>query len=449
MPGPGRTTQPTIPSLRHLLFTVLLLAGFTFPATAVTIDGLYTVEVPVAGSSPGQLQSGYAEGLRQVLLRVSGSSEVLDQENLASLLQNAESMLQSYQFLRADAEHSGNRLRMTFGSVGVNRALSSIDAPVWGANRPLTLAWIAVQDAGGRQLITRGDGEAAASGVRWLQAFQSAAARRGLPLTVPSQTVAGDRELLSEVWGQFMGRIRQESKAVGYDLLSSVRISSDRGSWRASWTLEGRGFDETESSVQGSSPEDLAARIVGRWADLLAARYAVAAGDVGESPQVDIILDQVQSLADYAAAKAALDALTPVVNVGPVRVKSGQSTLRVAFSGELSQLEEYMALDPRFVRVEAAPDPATAKPRPLLPSTYPTRESVTTTTEADQPGVEPEAGGAPMQGGDSGQAEADDLFSYQPIAVDEQGAEQAFESLYPILHYRWQPAPVVPQAGQE
>ena len=33
-------------------------------------------------------------------------------------------------------------------------------------------------------------------------------------------------------------------------------------------------------------------------------------------------------------------------------------------------------------------------------------------------------------------------FSYQPLAPgDEQDAEQAFESLYQVLYYRWQPAP--------
>ena len=39
------------------------------------------------------------------------------------------------------------------------------------------------------------------------------------------------------------------------------------------------------------------------------------------------------------------------------------------------------------------------------------------------------------------------MFSYQPVPVDEQEAEQAFESLYQVLYYRWQPEPVISNGG--
>ncbi len=447
MPDSGRKTTPTARLLLKTFPLLLLLLGFYVPAQAVSVDGLYSVEVPVAGSAPQQLQAGYVEGLRRVLLRVSGSREVLQREETGALLERAESLLQSYQFLRAEQAGASNRLRLTFGSVGVNQALSSINAPVWGANRPLTLAWIAVQTSSGRQLVTAPDGSGAASQAeRWYRAFQNAAASRGLPLVLPSQAAAGNRALLSEIWGQFMGRIQAESEAIDHDLLASVRISFDRNTWRASWVLEGRGLEESEAAVTASSPEQVAVLIVDRWADMLAARYAVAAGEAGESPQVDIVLDDVDSLEDYAAIKTALQGMTPVQNVGPVNVKANQAVLRVAFSGELRQLQEYMALDTRFVLVQEAQPDLGAQDTPSVPEVPATESPLTEAAEIVEPMLETRD---EMAGEDGASAAGDDgdLFRYQPLAVEAADADKAFESLYPILHYRWQAAPI-PSPGE-
>lgn len=431
--------------IQRFFLVLLMTVGLSGPAAAVTVSGLYSVEVPVATSQPDDLKQGYAEGLRRVFLRVSGTRDVLQTQGVEALLADAESLLQSYQFLRADAQDGQNRLRMTFGAVGVNRALASLDAPVWGANRPLTLAWVAVEEHGDRQLVVRPDDSALAqadAGAVWQQAFLSAAASRGLPVTLPPARFQGDRELLSEIWGQFMGSVRNVSGELDHDLISVVRVRRSGGQWRAGWVFEGRGFDESDSSVVADSPEELAARITGRWADLLAAKYAVAAGDVSDSPQVDIVIDGVNTLDDYARINAVLQDLTPVLRVGAVRVKSDQATMRVAFSGELEQLKEYIALDVRFV-------PLSDQDAPVKE-----REFEGVGEKGDQRGDQRELKSRDSAGStDTGElgAEAsfpdnvtnDPLFKYQPLMVDEQESEQMFESLYQVLRYRWQSAPVI------
>ena len=56
------------------LFGVLALMAA--PAAAVTVTGLYSVEVPVAGSQPQELEQGYADGLSLVFVRVSGTRNI-------------------------------------------------------------------------------------------------------------------------------------------------------------------------------------------------------------------------------------------------------------------------------------------------------------------------------------------------------------------------------------
>ncbi|WP_292272352.1 DUF2066 domain-containing protein [Marinobacter sp.] len=422
----------SLPAIWLAAFFALMLAMLPAPAAAVTVSGLYSVEVPVSGSGPGALAQGYADGLARVFVRISGTREVLALDGVSALLADAESLLLSYQVLRG--VNGESRLSMAFGAVGVNRALASVDAPVWGANRPLTLAWVAVEDRGVRELVT-GDGESS----NWSAAFARAARERGLPVALPSTEFNGNRELLSDIWGQFTGRVRRASEGVEHDVLALVRVSRSGGQWRAGWVFEGATLNSSEESVSADTREALANTLVNRWAELYADRYAVAAGEVGDLPQVDIVLRGVTSVSDYGKSSQVLEGLTPVVNVGASRVKGEQLTFTVAFSGELDQLKQYIALDSRFVPVEGEPQKT-----PRARSGAPTASEKPTQAQAETAQGASES--TPEEGAEAGASEQA-AYTYQPSPVDEEEAEQAFESLYQVLYYRWQPAPVIENDG--
>lgn len=427
----------------------LMVVSLCAPVSAVTVSGLYSVEVPVAGSSPTELAAGYSDGLARVFVRVSGTREVLEQEGIEALLADAESLLLSYQYLRG--ETGENRLRMAFGAVGVNRALASVNAPVWGANRPLTLAWVAVEDRGTRTLITEkasGTGASRQVSAIWQQAFDKAAEERGLPVALPSVKFSGDRELLSDLWGQFVNRIRSVSNDFDQDVMALVRVNRSGGQWRAGWVFDGMAMDGGEESVTADTPEALAQTVINRWAERYADRYAVAAGKVAESPQVDIVLKGASSLADYGKITKSLEGLTPVLSAGASRVKGDQLTVRVAFSGELDQLKEYIALDPRFVPLESEPrEPATAS---VEPTTSASAEDPAGSGSGQTEATAPERGAeADAQSEGSSEEAGESMFTYQPMPVDEQEAEQAFESLYQVLYYRWQPTPTIGSGSGE
>ncbi|MBB5322784.1 DUF2066 domain-containing protein [Marinobacter oulmenensis] len=424
MTGPGRSILRCL--IGATLFAIMTVVA---PAQAVTVSGLYDASVAIGGTAGDDLQAGYEEGLRRVMVRVSGTAEVLGMDGIEGVLDEAESLLLSYQVRSANG---GNRLEMSFGAVGVNRALASIEAPVWGANRPLTLAWVAVQERGGRYLLTEAGASERAS--QWQRAFKWAAASRGLPVAFPPEQVASDRGLLSDLWGQFTGRIRDASETISYGALAMVRVRRSGDQWRADWTHDGMGEARADDSVTASSPAELADAVISRWAEGYASRYAVSAGDVGESPKVDIVLDGVSSLADYGKVGDALENLTPVESVHPLRVRGSRLTVQVTFSGELGQLKEYIALDPRFVVMEA---PVTEAAK--TPDNGPAQQVGAQGNDAP---AAPEPAESQSGGTDAGSEPASESpVAYEPIVEgDEADAEQAFESLYQVLHYRWQPS---------
>lgn len=433
MPGQDQITVIKLPQAFVLAVFCALILAVPVPVSAVTVSGLYSVEVPVSGSGPGDLAQGYADGLARVFVRISGTREVLAMDGVQALLADAESLLLSYQVLRGETGDS--RLSMAFGAVGVNQALASIGAPVWGANRPLTLAWVAVEDRGVRRLImgSAGSGSGNDDGGVWAEAFARAAQERGLPVALPPNEFSGNRELLSDIWGQFTGRVREASQGLEHDVLAMVRVSRSGGQWRAGWVFEGAKLNSSEESVTAATREALAEALVNRWAELYANRYAVAAGEVGDLPQVDIVLRGVTSVADYGKSSQVLEGLTPVVNVGASRVRGEQLTLRVAFSGELDQLREYIALDSRFVPAEGEPQGPSAPAQEVQNVTAGSAQA-----ETAGPEVEP----VPENQPDADKSKPS-MFTYQPSPVDEEDAEQAFESLYQVLYYRWQPEPVI------
>ncbi|WP_372972131.1 DUF2066 domain-containing protein [Marinobacter sp.] len=312
------------------------------PAYGVVVDDLYRATVPVSGGSDEELAEGYRQGLARVLVKVSGDRSVVNQDEVATVLEDAGSLVDGRQ-LRTSGDDS-RELRLQFSRSGVNRALADAGARVWGMNRPLTLAWVAVQDGGDRGLLAE-TGESSEQG--WSALLIDEADARGIPLALPPADRAGDRRLLSEVWGQFMGQVSRASSGLEHDLLAVVRISRLGSGWQASWLYEGAGIEQSRS-VTAETPQTLVEEMVDNWASDLAGRYGVSGGAIESGPRVRLQLDGVDSPGAYAAAKRALAQLNPVKSVGAVAVTPDHIVFEVEYEGELSQLRQNIALEQRF-----------------------------------------------------------------------------------------------------
>lgn len=416
---------------------MLLLLAVIMPgmASAVTVEGLYQVQVPVVDTSPESQQTAYAEGLKQVLARVAGNPDVLQSDQVDALLDSAESLVQAYQY--QTSPEGNDVLTITYSAVGVNRALANMQVPVWGANRPLTLGWVAVDSGRDRWVLTADDDNLDARG-RWSRAFREAAVQRGLPFALPPADVRDQRDLTSDIRGQFMESLRTTSSAYPHNLISVVNVSRQGSGWEASWRLDGPAFSETGEVRDAASSESLASAVIDAWADLLAARYSVEAGKVSDAQRVDLKIENIQSVEDYGHLLASLQHMTPVVSAGPVQAAGNVATMRVSFSGELSVLKEYIALDHRFQPVETERQTMGTQSSGNTPAPKPTP------AESADPGDSP--GKAPAAD-DTATAEADHPASpvgslaYHPAEAEGEASaaesEQSFEALYPVLRYRW------------
>ena len=191
------------------------------------------------------------------------------------------------------------------------------------------------------------------------------------------------------------------------------------------------GLEGPEQSLTATDPQELAAAVVGRWADAFAERYAVDGSDIGKSPQVDIVLHGIEGLAAYGQANRVLRNLSPVENAGATATLDSLVTLRVTFSGELEQLKQYIALDPRLVPLSAAE----VSNSPLNEGDGGSNQSQSQESSAPAPFIIAPASDMP--------SDMSSVVAYNGMPVEEDEADIAFESLYQVLHYRWQPASVI------
>ncbi|MDX1589834.1 MAG: DUF2066 domain-containing protein [Oleiphilaceae bacterium] len=373
---------------------LLLAVAFAAPAGAVIMDGLYQASVAVDDTSGESREKGFASGLSQVLVRLTGSDAVLDDPQIGSLLENAQSLVEGYSYDR----EGGLTLEIRFDAGSLPGRLAAMDQPVWGVNRPGILAWVVVEERSGRSLLRRDEEDGQQARTDWGRELLEAGRNRGLPLMLPRyDSDERSRLSLSEIWGQFMGPISKASEPYQADRLAVVRIAARGDTLQARWQLQVRQDAAMEQGdLSASSRGELMDRLAAAWAGHFAEIYAVDPSAVGEQQRLELRIDNVRSLASYAAVRSALMRMEPVDSAEPVAVRAGQLNMRLSFAGEVRTLEEYMALDRRLEPVQAPPE-------------------------------------------ETGEGGLNSWLQEGQQPIPEQGGDEMdnFSGLYPTLHYRW------------
>ena len=337
-------------------FGVVLLAGLLLlpmMGMAAEVSGLYEAEVQVFSQKRSERATAMAAALAEVLVKVSARHDVAQMEGVAQLTRRPARFLQQYRY-RALSEAqreqalqeatrndvSGADLQIVwfrFDKAAIDKVLRDNDLPVWGATRPATLAWLAVQDEGKRYLL----GADSQEPVRELLTRE--AQRRGLALLLPLMDLQDQQALpFVDVWGRFREpilqaslRYRTESVLVG----RMYRTTSDE--WQAQWTLLEGG--QTQSwAAAGALPVEVIDEGVSGAIKVLASRYAPAAG--GQVDLLPVTIIDVRTLRDYARVTRYLKSLQQVEYVQVAQVDADQVTFELDVEGGSEAIAQTIAL---------------------------------------------------------------------------------------------------------
>ncbi len=321
-----------------ILFLLTLIRVMVSPAYAVDIKGVYEAEVPVFKQGKKERKQAMRSGLLEVLIKVSGSSEIPLTPGIPDVLDKAASYVQQYRYRSwpadrpvpqvAEGEKTPKRvLWVRYDKQAVNKILQNQGFPIWGRSRPSVLIWLAVEDGGERYLLGNDSNEELKS------LMQLEAKKRGLPVLFPLLDLQDQVAIrVFDVWGDFQEEIlqasgRYQTKAV----LSGRLFRDDYEGWRAKWTLyEGDNRADWESA--GISQDYIFADAIDGVASVLSAKYAQIV-DESTRDAFFISVKDVNSLADHARIARYLASLASVEHTSAIEFDAANAVYRLDING--------------------------------------------------------------------------------------------------------------------
>jgi hypothetical protein len=313
-------------------------------AAAVVMDDLYQANVPVRDHSAAQLKRATRAGLAQVLVKVSGSRDVLGNAQVREALDEAQDLMQQYQYRRLDRDQL--ELELQFDQQLVTDVLTTDLLPLWTANRPPVLVWMVVDDASGRNVATRESHPAL------VEVIQAEFQRRGVPVEFPLYDLQDTLEVsVHDLWQLdslpiYRASQRYQSENVLVGRMRTLPEQRWMGDWLYVWRNQSNGITE-----YGEPLEKFVNSGVHLAAEAMAARYAFApTATSGEGILVRI--DGLLGFADYRASIDYLQALE-LVDAAIVEYAAGDTVVfRVSAQLQAEQLQRMIEEKGRLQSLE-------------------------------------------------------------------------------------------------
>lgn len=342
-----------------------------------------------------------SRALAEVLVKVSGRADVVEEPGIRRVLDKPAGLLQRYRYrpmsvgerqafqaeqrLNPDLKPAGRpdgdpqMVVFSFDKPAVDKLLTAQGLPVWGATRPSMIAWLAVQDDTGRYLLGAHSNEALSAQV------VGAAQRHGLPLLLPLMDLQDQRALrFADVWAGFAEPVLQASSRYRTEAVLIGRLYPDRGgSWQAQWTVLESGVRQTWDTNAPGVDEIINLGISGATG-ILAARYAPAIG-TQQPGLMPVLITGVRNLRDYSRVSAYLASLQQVTQVQVSQVEPERVQFDLVLEGVPEAVVKTIALGDTLRPVQDV----TETQRPRFPPDFP--------NQAPGVGLPPPVGSPPLQ----------------------------------------------------
>lgn len=347
------------------LFLASLLILFAETAQAVKVPDLFRVELPVDDQSETVKQQAFSQAMRQVLIKVSGSRQIIFEKALQRPIRNPNRYVQQLAYERREikpesALNAKNSEQEDLVSVDPNALSSATDQlwlsvdfypetiekllrenglPVWGNERPATLLWMVQQDFSGARLVSSDDDP------ELVEQLTEAARQQGLPILFPLYDLEDTQLVNTRVVQQpqldplLTAAMRYSPEAM---LVGDIQTTPAQ-QFSASWTLV---FAErqTQWQDQASTLEQLLEQLMQRTATTLAQEYAVIS-EIGEtSPAVALSVTGVNSVDQYLKVVRYLEQLQVVEQVQIRDIQADQLRLELQLRSGTADFDRLVKL---------------------------------------------------------------------------------------------------------
>jgi hypothetical protein len=335
---------------------LLLINLFCFNASikAEVVSGLYQAEVIVQEQTSKLPWNSVLVGFKEVLIKKSGTSQVLTSHDIQKAYAKVTTYLQRYEYIKKLDQDNNERLYLVlnFEPKLVDDLIRSSDMPILSNNRPVTIVWLAIEESRQRQVIK--DEETGDS--RLASILKKAAKRRGIPVILPLMDLEDRQNLsISDLWGRFTQPIIMASNRYSTDSILAGSIRRRSGAWQAQLIFINQGIEQS-IDISESTIDSLLNTVVDNMSELLSAKYSVV-----ETYQSNELIIQVSNIHNFKSFNQVKTILANMPSIRKVEVKQA-SQAHIQFSvnllGDISVFQEGISRVHQLSSQEAPyPDP--------------------------------------------------------------------------------------------
>ena len=341
--------------VRMLICGWILLFGLAANSQAARIGGLYSAELLVAEQSVRVAPDLVGKALQQVLVKVSGRRDLLEQPAIKSALAEANRYIQQFSYQSTNQplptddgrEVLAHRLTIDFERTLIDQLLVSAGVRPLGSIRPGVLVWLLEERNGQREFLGSEEDPA-------FVAMKARAAERGLPVFRPLLDLQDQQALLvGDAWGFFTDTIAQASSRYQADSVLVGRLYRASGGWQSQWLLLKAEGQVENFSGGGKGLRTHLGSAVDQTADLLFVDF-VASTDELDPGALLLEIDGVSSMDDYFQISAYLEELPSVKQIQLQQLDQSRLQLKLQIEGTRSQLRGALGLNHRLRALDRA-----------------------------------------------------------------------------------------------
>lgn len=335
---------------RLVLFILTCLIVNT--AWAVRVSSIYQAEIPVSSQSAEERTRVIQSALKQVLVKVSGKTAILDNPKLAPQLTNASTLMQEFSYANSATNDSKTPfiLEARFDPNGVNNILHNLNVPIWGQNRPLIVTWVALDAPGKPVEMIDSSSENEINHLLKQQADS-----RGIPMMLPMMDVSDLNQVSTDdVVNMSIPSLQTASKRYGSDAILISHITQQPTAFSIQAKLVTKD-DVIDLKATGATLNAALNSLIDNMMNSLAGRYStVVTNNVQTRLMVRItgIVEQT----DFAQVMRYVQHITAVADAQPMKISGNEVVLSIKLRGAQQAFLQAISLDKKLKPVADGTD---------------------------------------------------------------------------------------------
>ena len=305
-------------------------------------QGLYDAEVPVNGQGQAERKNAFARALGAVLGKLSGDRSAAGRPGVGAELRSAENYVASYDYRQdqgtspSGAPTFRSTLVVRFTPAEVDGLMANLGLPVWPQPRPKPVVWMAIDDGSGPRLVGLSQSNAA-------RPLLNRAVERGYRLGLPAGNAA-EQALVGAIWRQDTAAVARASAKYSPPMQLLGKLYRGKGGWVADWVFVDQGKVLSKWTSKNADARAAMAAGADGAAEALMKRYGKR-GSGGPAGTYRVVFRGINSTDDYLRLSSALQGMSVVRKITPVRANGDTLELDLELLSGLSGFKRMLADD--------------------------------------------------------------------------------------------------------